>query len=128
MVNPPENNSPENNNENHDPAKKFKEMLPFEASTKDLVAYILMVLGIILLFFMPIYGGLLIGIVAGVYFSKEIIPVLKDLSTFIEDNGIARSIILAGITLAFFIVAPAIFIGAALVICLRWFVFNDDNS
>lgn len=101
------------------------EHFPLHVGTKDLVAYILLILGIVLLFFQPIYGGLLIGIVGGVYFSNEIIEVLKRLTTLIEEQGITRSLILGGLVLAFFICAPAIFVGAALVVCLRWFVFNE---
>lgn len=120
MTNPTPNNDDNNFN------KKINEMLPFEASTKDLVAYIILILGIILLFFMPIYGGLLIGLVAGVYFSKEIVAILKNFNQFIEQQGVARSLVIAGLLLAFLIVAPSIFIGAAIVVCLRWFVFSND--
>lgn len=98
----------------------------FQPSTKDMIAYVLLILGIILLFVSHLYGGALIGIVAGVYFSNEIIGLLKNANHLIEEQGLARSLILAGLALAFFISAPAIFVGAALVIALRWFVFSED--
>lgn len=98
----------------------------FQPSTKDMIAYVLLVLGIILLFFQHLYGGALIGIVAGVYFSKEIINILKNANTYVEEQGLARSLIIAGLLLAFFVSAPAIFIGAAVVVLLRWFVFSEN--
>lgn len=99
----------------------------FQPSTKDMIAYILLVLGIILLFFQHLYGGILIGIVAGVYFSKEILSIIRNANDYIEEQGLARSLIIAGILLAFLISAPAIFIGAAIVVGLRWFVFSETD-
>lgn len=99
----------------------------FQPSTKDIVGYILIVLGIVLLFFQHIYGELLIGLVAGVYFSKEMLAFVRDFPQMIDEQGVARSLIIGGIILALFISAPAIFLGAAIVVCLRWFVFNEES-
>lgn len=127
MTNPTPMKPQRNEDENKNSKFSFNmDKLPFQATTKDLIAYIILVLGIILLFFQPIYGGLLIGIVTGIYFAKELIAICKDLPGFIDEQGIARSLILGGLTLAFFIAAPAIFVGAAFVVLLRWFVFNED--
>lgn len=115
---PPKNNDPERNPKNNGE-------IYFQPNPKDLIAYGLLIVGIILLFFSPIYGEILIGIVAGVYFSKEILSVVQDANAQIERIGLSRSLIIAGILLAFLISAPAIFIGAAVVVLLRWFVFNE---
>ncbi|MBA3958707.1 MAG: hypothetical protein H0X51_10000 [Parachlamydiaceae bacterium] len=99
-----------------------------KTNTRDMIAYVMMILGIILLFFQPLYGGLIIGVVVGVYFAKEIIALLKDYETFIDSQGLVRSLVLGGTLLAFFISAPAIFIGAAVVVFLRLFLVSEDTN
>lgn len=97
-------------------------------NTRDIIAYIILVIGIIMLFFQPLYGGLLIGLVAGIYFSKEIIRIIKNCESMVEEEGVVRSIILCGVALAFFISAPAIFIGAAIIVALKLFLASDSNK
>jgi hypothetical protein len=97
------------------------------STTRDIIAYVLLVIGIILLFFQPLYGGLIIGAVGGIYFSNEVIAFIRTIEAFIDEQGIARSIVLAVLTLAFFIAAPAIFVGAALVIALKFLIIIESK-
>ena len=90
-----------------------------QSNTLDVLAYILMIVGIFLLFFHDFYGGLLIGLVVGRYFSKEIMALCTHINEFVEEQGLVRALVFAGTVLAFFICAPAIFIGAALMIILK---------
>jgi hypothetical protein len=66
---------------------------------------------------------LLVGIVAGIYFGNEIVSYIKNWKTTINSQAryaeVARNIILAGVALAFLIVAPAIFLGAAIAIGIK---------
>lgn len=114
---------PENETRNN-----FDDMFSYaKSNTRDLIAYVLMILGILLLFFQPLYGGLLIGLVAGAYFSKEILEILRNYEKVIDQEGLVRSLILAGTLLAFFISAPAIFVGMAVVIGLRFFIYDRES-
>lgn len=88
-------------------------------NVQDTIAYALMAIGIIWTFFHGFYGGILIGLVAGFYFSKEIVKLIKNYNDFIEEQGTARSLIAGGTALALFIAAPGIFIGAAIMIGLK---------
>lgn len=97
------------------------------ATARDIVAYVLLALGIILLFFEPIYGGALVGIVIGIYFSKEIISLIRHFETIVDEYGATRSVLLAGLALAFFISAPAIFIGAILALAIQLFITNQNT-
>lgn len=97
-------------------------------NTRDVVAYVLLILGIILLFFHSFYGGILIGLVGGVYFSKEILYLLRNYENFIHEQGVVRSLVLGGLSLAFFISAPAIFIGVALAIALKILLTNEGDK
>lgn len=105
---------------------KFQNILDYaKSNTRDVVSYILMILGILLLFFQPIYGGLIIGVIAGIYFSREIVEFFKNLDNVVERQGLVRSLIFGGTLLAFFISAPAIFVGLAVVVALRYFLMNE---
>lgn len=99
-----------------------------QTNPRDMIAYVLMVFGIILLFFQHLYGGLIIGIVFGIYFSKEIGYLIRHYEDFIEEQGLVRSLILAGVLLAFFIAAPGIYIGAAIVVALRHVLVTDKDK
>lgn len=83
-----------------------------KSNTKDTLAYILLIIGIILLFFAPHWGAFLIGLIAGLYFSEEIIYIVQHFNDFIEEQGLVRILVLGALSVAFFIMAPFIFFGA----------------
>lgn len=82
-----------------------------KANTKDTIAYILLIIGLILLFFHPHYGGFLIGIIAGLYFSEETIFIATHFNELINEQGLVRVLVLAALLVGLFIMAPAIFLG-----------------
>lgn len=98
------------------------------SNMKDTLAYIAMIVGILMLFFEPFYGGAIIGAIAGLYFTHEIITPLKSLESFIEKQGMVRSLILGGALLGIFIEAPAIIIGAAVAVGLKQIIVNDKGQ
>ncbi|HRD56310.1 MAG TPA: hypothetical protein PLC42_07950 [Parachlamydiaceae bacterium] len=83
-----------------------------KSNTKDTVAYILLIIGIILLFFQPHWGAFLIGLIAGLYFSEEIVYIIQHFNDFIEEQGLVRVLVLGALAVSFFIMAPFIFFGA----------------
>jgi len=86
--------------------------------TKDTIAYILMVFGIIWMFLHNFNGGILVGLIAGFYFFKEIVQFVKTYDHFFNEQGLARCLIIGGTLVAFFISTPGIFIGAAVMVGL----------
>lgn len=117
--------SPNQEPSEHKPSNDFGNFFS-SSNARDVVAYVLLALGIILLFFQPIYGGLLIGLVAGVYFSSEVLTIIRNIEGFIDREGVARSLVLAGLLLGFLISAPAIFVGAAIVIAIKLFITTPE--
>ena len=97
----------------------------FQSHFREIVAYAILVLGIFLLFFDSIYGQVLVGVVAGIYFGNDIVTYVLNWKTSLS-ACIARNLISAGVILAFFISAPAIFLGAALTIALKQ-LFNESK-
>ncbi|EFB40298.1 hypothetical protein [Parachlamydia acanthamoebae] len=88
-------------------------------NTRDTAAYVLLLIGIIWSFFNSFYGGVLVGLVAGAYYSEEILTFIKSIKEEIEEYGTASSLILAGTLLAFFVASPGIFLGGTIVIALK---------
>jgi len=108
--------------------EKIEDLFTYaQAHTKDTVAYVLLILGIVWFFFHSFYGGLLIGVVSGFYFTDELMQFLKSVNDLVEEQGIARSLICGGTLLAFFIAAPGIFIGAAIVVAMTQLI-NPKGS
>lgn len=96
------------------------------SNTRDAISYVLLIIGLTALFISPLSGGLLVGIVAAVYFSKEILYFITHLRDFVDYYGTAKMLILIGILVAFLIQAPAIFLGALLALALQQLLlFNE---
>lgn len=91
----------------------------FKTHIREAITYALLILGIVLLFFDQLYGGVLVGLVAGIYFGDEIVNYIKSWSTTTDSKRVARNLILAGIVIALFISAPAIFLGIAVAIAVK---------
>ena len=97
-----------------------------KTNTKDAIAYIVLIIGIILLFFERFSGELLIGVVFGLYYSTEIQSLFRNFNEFIEEQGIVRGIVLGVTALALFISAPGIFIGAILAVIIKY-LFSPEK-
>lgn len=98
-----------------------------KTNTKDAIAYIILIIGVILLFFERFSGELLIGIIFGLYYSFEIQSLFRNFNEFIEEQGIVRGIVLGVTTIALFISAPGIFIGAVLAVIIKYLFAADKG-
>lgn len=108
--------------------EKFHGLFDFaKTNTKDAIAYVIMILGIILLFFERFSGELLIGVIFGLYYSVEIQGLFRNFNEFIEEQGIVRGIILGVTVIALFISSPGIFIGAILAVIIKY-LFSPDKT
>jgi hypothetical protein len=107
--------------------EKMEEIYNYASSnTKDMIAYALLLVGLILLFVEPSwYGETLIGVIFGLYFGSELFHGIQHYKDFVEEQGFVKSLILSGTLLAFFIEAPFIFIGAAVAIGIRQVIHSD---
>jgi hypothetical protein len=84
----------------------------FKSNKWDLAIAGLLILGIIVSLFKGFIGGILIGIVIGVCFYKELSSLLATLCDDRTNFFSPRHLIIAGIALGLFIAAPGIIIGA----------------
>jgi hypothetical protein len=108
------------------PNEKIDSLVSYAtANTRDTVSYVVLIVGVILLFFSSFYGGILVGLVAGFYFSSEIMAIIKNINALVEDQGVVKSLIAGGLLVALFISAPWIVIGIALAVAVRQILFPD---
>jgi hypothetical protein len=91
----------------------------FKSHTRETIAYILMILGIIWLFFDPLWGGVLVGLIAGSYFGDEIVSYLKEWKMGSDYKTITRNFIIGGVAIAFLVSSPAIFLGMAVAVGIK---------
>jgi hypothetical protein len=90
-----------------------------KSNTRDMLAYILLLTGLLLLFFESSFGDTLIGVIFGLYFSNELYQSCKNYELFIQQQGFVKCIVFGALLLALFISAPFIFIGAAAAVIVR---------
>lgn len=93
-------------------------------NTRDTIAYILLLAGLLLMFYEPWYGGILVGLIFGLYYSKELMDAIKHIETYVNEQGFVKSLIFGGLLLGFLIAAPYIFIGIAFALGLRYLLIN----
>ena len=110
--------------------KKENDIFAFAKKNKEqTIAYILLALGLLfLLFFNNLLGGLLIGMVAGYYFSCEIIHYIRNIGQIIGGQDKLRYVILTALLLGLFIAAPGIFIGAFIVAAFKNVLMDTNNT
>lgn len=83
---------------------KSDDLLGFaKENTKDTIAYVFLIVGFLLLFFEPLYGGTIMGILLGLYFTGELVSFWKKSHELINEWGMVKTLVLAGIALIFFV-------------------------
>ena len=95
---------------------------------KDTIAYILLIFGIILLFFNPFFGSLIIGIVFGLYYASELNFFFNHLNDFIEEQGVVRSIAVGAVLIAILYGVPGLLIGTFFSLVIGKFYNSDFKS
>lgn len=110
------------------PLFNFEQFIDYSrAHPREVAAYALLILGIFFLFFLPILGQALIGIVVAIFFSHELLDLLINYNKYINNWGVAHSVVLVGAAIAFFIQAPVIFIAAGFTLGLKH-LFEAGNT
>ncbi|MDF2549838.1 MAG: hypothetical protein K0S07_905 [Chlamydiales bacterium] len=89
-------------------------------NTKDAVAYLVLFIGILLSAFGNFYGAVMIGLVAGAYYSCWIISRLKKISHLVETEGIFKSFVAMGTLLGFLMASPGIFLGMGISVAVNY--------
>lgn len=99
-----------------------------EYSKEQIITYILLILGVLFLFIQPLLGGFLIGMVAGYYFTDDIIYYLRHIGSILNGHDHLRYVTLTGLLVSLFITAPGIFVGAAIVAALKQVIQGSSHT
>ncbi len=108
-------------------SKKVDELYDYARHNKEqTIIYVLLIVGLLVLFFNNILGGLIIGMVAGYYFADEIVYYIRNLGQIVSGQDQLRYVTLTAVLLGLFISAPGIFIGAAIVAAFKQVMMKKD--
>jgi len=112
------------------PEKRPDDLFSYARSNpRDTIAYVLLIVGIILLFSGGYFfwGGVLIGLVLGFYFGQDLMDLFKNSNEIAERIGFVKLLVVAAVVLAFFVAAPGIYIGAAIALGVKQLAYPDDK-
>jgi hypothetical protein len=110
-------------------SEKVNEFYSYARSHKqDVITYILLALGLILVFPYPIIGGLILGAVAGYHFSHHFYVFIHSLRELFEQQDRVRLIVLIGSLIGLFILAPGFIIGALLIVAFKQVIFTKGEK
>jgi hypothetical protein len=79
---------------------------------RDTATYIALAIGLVLLYWQPLWGGAIVGVIFGIYFFHEMLPRVKSFRTYLQSEGQAKSIVLAGTVVVLLFLAPGFVLGA----------------
>jgi hypothetical protein len=85
----------------------------------DSVAYLLLFIGLITSFFNPITGGLLVGVILGIYFSEVIKARFEVFREMLEKEGIFHAFVIIAAILALIITTFGLFLGTVIGVFIR---------
>lgn len=93
-------------------------MTYIKSNQRDTIAYVVLVIGVILTLFQFPLGYLLVGIVAGLYFSEEIMSFFQKSENLWEEEALPRTLIIGGVAIALILAAPFLFLGTAVTVAI----------
>ncbi len=123
-------NDPKTSRERFRKSRRTDEFYHYATKNKGpLTTYILLALGIILVFINSFLGSLLIGGITGYYFTSEMISSLRNFTSFTSNpDEQVRYVTLAALCLALLIEAPGIVIGAIIGAILHQATTNKPSN
>lgn len=90
----------------------------------DSFAYLVLFVGLLLSIFERFTGGLIVGVILGIYFSREFRDELAKFKEFLAHEGVFRGFVLVSAAIALFIASPGLCIGTALGVIIRPYLGN----
>ena len=100
----------------------------FRSYLGDIVAYVLIALGLFYSFFDSFVGEVPVGFILGLYFSAHIFQIVAQFREFLIQEGIFRSFILIAAIAALVISAPGLCLGLVGGTLARPFFGNSTDS
>lgn len=122
------NNQNTNPKDNKPGNKKVEELCSYAKSNKEEIGvYIALGLGILFLFFAPFFGELILGLLVGFYFSKELAIFFQNTRSLLDMHGRMRYTVLIGVIIGLLLLVPVLFITSVLTASVKQFFFSPQN-
>ncbi len=101
-----------------------------KGNPKDVAAYILMIISLIMILFGSYieYANLFIGLIYGLYFSEELAFLVTNIREFIEEYNLVKALVCGGTILALCIQVPLFFVGVGTITAIRILWPESKNS
>lgn len=110
-------------------SKQVNDLYRYARTNKEqMLTYILLAIGVILLFTHTPIGGLLIGLVTGYFFSDEIVFFGKNIRQFFESQDYLRYLVMIVAGLALLVEAPGIIIGVIVAAAFTYIIGSRSNE
>jgi hypothetical protein len=107
-------------------SKQLDELYNFtNTNTEGLIAFILLVVGVITLFINEFVGSLIIGAVAGYFYSGEVIYFFRTLPAYFHGHEKTRHIVFVVLLVGLLLTSPAFFIGGILAAIITEFLYRS---
>ncbi len=97
---------------------------------KDVIAYVLMIISLIMLLFGSYTdsANLIIGLIFGLYFSEELAFLVTNVKDFIEEYNLVKALVCGGTILALCLQVPLFFLGVAIITTIRVLWPDSKNT
>lgn len=103
--------------------RNVEQMMSFaKSNTQDTLAYIGLFVGILMLLFGSPIGSILIGVIAGIYFSQPLLDWLTGFKNYLNTEGLGKTLVLLATAFALLVAAPYLFLGGAVATGIRYLV------
>ena len=104
----------------------------FKNNLRETISFVLLIVGILLMPFEPIYGGTLVGLIAGIYFGDDIILFIKNWKNAsccrCDSPEGARRVVGLGVAITILITTPAIYLGIAISVGIKQLFASQMGS
>ncbi len=78
---------------------------------KETLVYIFLIVGVLLFFISPVFGGAIVGAVVGVTFADQITAAIKVAKSYFQDEQLTRTVVFLSLLLLLVYALPTLFLG-----------------
>lgn len=97
------------------------------SNTRDAIAYLILLAGLVISLFNPMVGETLVGIIVGIYFSGAIRHFFSAFSQFVDKWGVFKLFVAGGGFIILLLAAPMFFVGIAVTIGVKMLLLGSAS-
>lgn len=107
---------------------KVEQLCNYAKSNKEEIGvYTALALAILFLFFAPLLGELILGVIGGFYFAKELAQFFQNSRFLYDDHGRLRYTVIIGLLVGLFLMVPVFILAILLTASIKQFFFSSQK-